>query len=210
MFSRKSSGSLLGLADLGSFTVTLEDEIGRLVRQHGADAVRDATKRHTKKKAGRKQEVDLKHLKEWFDQDADDWLDGLDPLEIRSNYSMAKHVSQLAPSHYQASTHRRVMRKLAARRASIIMIVAWERAEKYRPHADYFRACDALIAANSLMRDRVEWLADNLRGKVERYKERFGEIDSALTIPQIEEALKAPLLPASNSKLAGLLSNYIR
>lgn len=202
--------ALKGLNSLGSLARSLDEELNWLIKQHGSDTVREAAKRLTKKKAGRKQEVDLKHLKEWFDQDADDWLDGLDPFALRSNYAMAKHVSLLAKPHYRASTHRRVMRKLAARRASILMVVAWERAEKYRPHADYFRTCEALIAANPKIQVSVLWLADNFRGKVERYKERFGEIDPALTVTQIEEALNSLQQLAPTARLAGLLSSYTK
>ena len=197
-----------GFFKLGSLALNLDGEIEKLVRRHGPDAVREATKRLTKKKAGRKQAVDLALLKDWFDQDADDLLDGLNPFLRRRNYAMAKFVADQEKPHNRAAAHRRMMRKLALRRKAIAYISAWERAEKIRPFGDYFRACAALEAFDPKWHDLVQWSADNLRSKIERYASRHGEIDPALTVPQIDEALAMPDPPAIGRGLAGLLSSY--
>lgn len=197
-----------GFYSLGSLALNLDGEIEKLVKQHGPDAVREATKRLTKKKAGRKQVVDLNLLRDWFERDGDDLLDGLDPFLLRSNYAMAKFFADQEKPHNRAAAHRRMMRKLALRRKTIAHIMAWERAEKIRPFGDYFRACDVLEAFDSKWHDIAQWSADNLRSKIERYISRHGEIDPALTIPQIDEALARPDPPALGRGLAGLLGAY--
>ena len=197
-----------GFFKLGSLALNLDDQIEKLVRRHGPDAVREATKRLTKKKAGRKQVVDLALLKDWLDQDADDLLDGLNPFERRRNYAMAKFVADQEKPHNRAAAQRRMMRKLALRRKVLAHIHAWQRAEKIRPFGDFFRACDALAAFDPKWHDIAQWSADNLRSKIDRYILRHGEIDPALTVPQIDEALAMPDPPAIGSKLAGLLSAY--
>jgi hypothetical protein len=186
---------------------SLDDQISQLVRQYGADAVREATKRHARKRAGRKQEKDFVLLADWFKQDAVDWLDDRDPFEQRSNYAMAMHVAEQVPPHKRASTHRRLMRKLASRRRSIFLVTAWEIAGRSRPFGDYFRACNALVELDVAFASSVQWMADNVRGKIERYKEQFGEIDPTLTIPDIDEALKPKPLPSLDRSIAGLLGS---
>lgn len=205
MANLNALANLQRLAGIDGVTPSLDDEIKRLANRYGIAAVKTAVKRLPKRKAGRKAENDLVHLEDWFEQDADAWLDGLDPFAARKNYAMAKRVADLAPKHYYLSTQRRVMRKLAIRRKSITLILAWQRAEKSRPYADYLKACDALIAHDPKWRESVEWMADNTRGKIERYKARYGDPDPCMTLSGIDEALNAPMIPDMNKTIAGLL-----
>lgn len=202
------SGAPIG--NLGGFRVTLDDELKRLIGLHGADTVREAIHRLTKKKVGRKQERDLFDLGDWFEQDAVDWLNGRNPLVLRANYAMAKHVADREKPHNRAATHRRIMRKLSAKRKSIMHILAWQRAHELRPFPDYFRAGEALVALDPKWEETVQWSADNVRGKIERYKSKYGEIDLTLTIPQIDEALNVPDLFSTTNGYAGLLSDFAR
>ena len=190
-----ASRNALTDAALGGLKPSLDDEIKRLVQLYGKAAVRNAVSRLPKNKAGRKQENDLAHLKDWFEQDAQDWLNGLDPAKARSNYQMAMHVASLAKPHYYAATLRRVQRKLAKRRHFIGLVMAWQSAEATRPYADYFRAGDAIIAHDDKFGDMVQSIADNARGKIERYKARYGDPDPCMTLAAIDEALNAPMVP---------------
>lgn len=208
MFGLKQTRNALLPQGIPPFVQSLDDAIAQLVRQHGADAVRESVKRSTRKKIGRKQEMDFPLLADWFKQDALDWLDGKDPAALRSNYAMANHVADQAPKHYRASVHRRVMRKLAARRQKTFLFQAWSIAHEARPFGDYLRAGQAVMAIDPKFADMVQWMADNARGKVARYREAFGRIDESLTIPQIEEVLKPSPIPEINRTISGLLGTY--
>lgn len=197
-----------GFFKLGALALDLDGDLQRLIRIHGADVVKDAVKRLTKKRAGRPQVLDLNLLREWFEQDGDDLLDGLNPFLRRRNYAMAKFVADMEKPHNRAAAHRRMMGKLAKRRKLIAHIMAWERAEKIRPFGDYFRACDILAGFDPKWQEITKWSADNLRAKIERYKARYGELDPTLTIPQIDEALAMPDPPTLGRGLAGLLDVY--
>jgi hypothetical protein len=195
--------AMAGLGGLANPNRTLDDEIVRLVRLHGADAVRDAVRRKAMKRKGRKAESDWSILKERIEQDAIDWLDGLDPFALRSNYSVAKEFAKNNPGHSIQATHRRIMGKLARKRKWMVFVSAWLLAEKDRPFSDYFRAASALMEISPGIEESVRWQADRHRGQIERYKEEVGEPDPALSIEQIENALRSrPVLPVTNALAA--------
>lgn len=190
--------------------LSLDGEIQRLVGLYGKAQVRDALKRLPATKKGRKPLQDWKDMQSWITQDAIDWLDGKDPLAERSNYSIAKDIAKKHPGHASVSTHRRLMRKLSEGRHRICVLAAWDLSEKQRPFSDYFRACDAVCSLNEKWRDLVQDIADRQRGMLERYRDRFGDPDPALSIKDIEEALKTPppLPPKINA--LGFLGRAVR
>ncbi|GAA0638058.1 hypothetical protein GCM10009424_10650 [Sphingomonas ursincola] len=173
---------------LAGYRDSLDNQIKRLVDQHGVDAVRDSVKRNTKKKPGRKPENDWPILSEFLAMDAIDWLDGRDPMEIRTNYQLAKYVSERTPGQSPVSTHRRVMQKLADKRLRFILIHAVQHAEYHRPVAEYLRAVAALgeIPNWGLM---MTDLADRARGMLLRYRDLLGEPDMTLPIAMLENDL---------------------
>src|SRR5690606_7347624 len=105
-------------------------ELRFLVLIHGAEEVRAAIKRLTAKKRGRKPERDWPLLLPYIVLDATEWLDGFDPLKGRSNYSIAKEISEAQRGHHVTSTHRRLMKKLSEDRWVMMLDVAEKLAEK--------------------------------------------------------------------------------
>lgn len=174
-------------------TFPLDSEIRRLINIYGKAPVRDAAKRLTAMKQGRKPEKDWQELEEWIEMDARDWLDGRDPFSIRSNYHIAKAISEAKRGQSQIATHRRISKKLSQRRTLFMLMSAWNIAEVNRPFADYFRVCETLAATGAVFAQSITSLADSYRGQIERYRARFGEPDPAMTIKEIEKALLEPL-----------------
>ena len=86
-----------------------------------------------------------------------------------------------------------------------MLLLALQLAEKNRPHGDVFRVVEAMQASKAVFNNFGLSQADSLRGKLERYKERFGAVDPALTVPQIEKALEPDPLIQINKTIAGLL-----
>src|SRR3546814_20858378 len=92
---------------------TVDDDIRRAIARYGADAVKVAVKNATKAKRGRKKEPDWPELREIMEADAREWLAGNDTFTTRSNYSIAKELSERNPGHSIVSTHKRIERKLS-------------------------------------------------------------------------------------------------
>lgn len=199
------------LADLylGTTQKKLEDELQSLISRHGAKAVRDAVLQLTKGKKGRKPEPDWKELQPYLQQDAIDWLNGVDPFSSRTNYSIACEFSEARPGHNRASTQRRIMRKLATRRKVTCLLRAWSISEDERPYADYFRVCEEVASIDEWWGERIFRWSDMQRGALQRFREKHGEPDPSMTIKQIEEIANRPvgLLAslASVSTLGGML-----
>ena len=167
---------------------SLDDQLSRLVAKHGADAVREATKRATAKKRGRKPEKDWLGLKPWVEQDADDWLHGRDPMAIRSNYAVAKAFAEENPGHNRYATKERIERKLRERRRWFMLVIAMERAEAGFPLETYIRALRDLerCAAGQ------GWamMLEQALGKVARYREQFGEPSPEKSFDTIDSELR--------------------
>ncbi|MEQ1714381.1 MAG: hypothetical protein ABL907_00115 [Hyphomicrobium sp.] len=198
------------LARYADLPGTLDEIVGRLVRSHGADAVKSAVKKATVKRKGRKPERDWIALKPWIEMDAQDWLDGCDPFALRSNYFLANQIAASHPGQSTQATHRRVMAKLAKRRKWMAHVAAWHQAEDSRPFADYFRAVDALAELDVGFAESMHYIADMRRGMIERYKNRFGEPTAELTLEQIKEALQTPEFPQLDRTSGGLLGQYLK
>ena len=169
---------------------TLDDEMRHLVTRHGAAAVKKAAIRLTKKRKGRPAEKDWQELKDVLQQDAMDWLDGRDPFKERSNYSVAKDFTYKNPGHNHASTQRRIMKKLSAKRHIMFLLHAYMISEESRPFGDYFRTVDAIALVDARWGQSINNATDRNRGLLQRYRERFGEPDSFLSIAEIDQRMK--------------------
>jgi len=84
------------------------------------------------------------------------------------------------------------MGKLAKKRHLMSLLRAWEISEDSRPFAVYFRAAQALAAHDPKFGELVLQIADMDRGRLERYRETFGEPPAEMTIKAIETVLAQP------------------
>ena len=192
---------------------TLDEEMQSLIARYGSDLVRDSTKRLTKKRKGRKQELDWVKLKDVLQADAIDYLDGKNPFEQRTNYSIANEFADRNPGHNSTATHRRIMRKLSQRRQFYFMIRAWEHCEENRPFGDYFRVVEEFSAVDPKWSANLLKWSDFRRGQLMRYRDTIGEPVSSMTLADISLALSqlsiinaAPMKVTSRGLLAALAS----
>lgn len=194
------------LIDALSQPAGLDDEIARLVRKFGVDAVRDSVKRVAKKRAGRKAEADWPLLGPWLKQDADDWLHDRQPEKLRTSYSIAKAFAEKYPGHDKIATFERVVRKLRKRRRWFYMVTAWQRAEMEYPVEVALRALEEMEAM--WPKERWGMRKDLTIGRLQRYREQFGEVPADMTVDAMEtELLKpdAPKMTPLGSLLAGII-----
>lgn len=181
---------------------TLDDELRSLVARYGADAVREAAKKATVKKRGRRPEKDWPLLRPWLDQDVEDWLAERDPFVARSNYLIAKEYAAEHPGHNPIATAERIERKLREKRRWMLFAVAESRTRKGWPLSVNLKACEGMIDAGK----PHDWtfLLNHSRGVLARYEERFGKPDAALSLDEMEEALRQPLPALGGGGLGGL------
>lgn len=181
----------------------LASEISRLISRYGAKAVREEAKRLGKGQAGRPHERDYWLLKDLIEVDARDWLDGRNPLALRSNKSIASAIARQGGGQSPDATRRRIMRKLSSYRRAWMIVKAMWISELDRPFATYFQVASEVERLPDYA-DSIAVLIDLRRGALERYRERYGEPSPTMTILQIaEEAHRPP--PASEVQSIGRL-----
>lgn len=184
---------------------SLDQELQSLVVRYGADAVREATKRATAKRKGRKPEKDWLFLRDWVEQDTDDWLHDREPTELRSNYAIAKAFAEKHPGHNPFATKERIERKLRDKRRWFMLVRAWERSEAEFSADTYLRSLRELIQ----IAPEKHWssLLEMALGKIARYREQFGEPAPEKSFSTIEEELSAasPTIVGSDFRPLGLL-----
>jgi hypothetical protein len=182
---------------------TLDDELRSLIARHGADPVKEAAKRLVAKKRGRPAEKDWPLLRQWVEQDVQDWLAERDPFEARSNYLIANGFVAKHPGHSPAATVGRIERKLRERRRFMLFAVAVERTSEGWPLAVHLRACAGLVEEGK----PEDWssLLNHPRGVLARYEERFGDAKPSLSLSDMEERLRQPLPGPEGNTLGSIL-----
>ena len=185
------------------FEQSLETDVRMLITRYWEAAVGAAAKQLCKARVGRKLEPDWQFLEAAFHADADAWLDGNDPQILKSNVAVATEFAERHPGHNRASTHRRIMRKLAASRIKFYLIKAWGKSANSRPFADYFRAAHALANHDPTIAEAVTISADMKRGALVRYRSAHGEPPADMTIDQITKlAGRSPTIMTVEGLLA--------
>lgn len=190
----------------------VDDDIRRAINRYGAQAVKDAVKRLTKPKRGRKAERDWPEIDKVIKEDARKWLEGGDPFADRSNYSIAQAYVNEHPGHSHAATQRRIMKKLAEKRVTFTLINAELIGRGGYPHEAYLRALRALT---ELRPDWGIWprILSEAEANIADYTRKFGPIPPDMTMKEVEDGARNALLPASptnsNSGLAGMFRAYM-
>jgi len=91
---------------------TVFDDIDRAIQRYGLEAVKHAVKTRAKRKIGRTQDNDWPIIYPNLSEDAKIWLEGRDPTKVKSNYSIAKLISEAHPGQSVVATHKKIARKL--------------------------------------------------------------------------------------------------
>jgi hypothetical protein len=178
---------------------TVDDDIRRAISRYGADAIKNSVKRLTKAKPGRKPERDWPEITDILVEDARKLLSGGNPFSERTNYAIARDHARKGPAHYVASTHRRMMKKLAEKRVKFTYLHAEIIAE------EEFGVVDYAIFLKRMMEVVPEWerycrekLGDVVRA-ISEYASKFDENPKDLTLAEVEAKAKQPILGAALS-----------
>ncbi|MEM6898806.1 MAG: hypothetical protein AAF583_03400 [Pseudomonadota bacterium] len=164
----------------------LKAGLGRLLRMFGAEAVEVELKRQTGPKIGRPAiDDDWQDLEQTLLEDAMIWLKGGDPLAERSNYSLAKAISERQPAVYRQSTHRRVMGKLAEKRLYYILVSAEHLSEQNLPIDDYLRTLSAL-ASGPFLTEIWRTRLDLAQATLNEFKLQYGDPGPTATMEEIQ------------------------
>lgn len=194
---------------------TVDDDIRRVIWRYGAEAVKNAVKKATKAKLGRKKEPDWPELREIIEADARDWLAGNDPFAARTNYAIAKAFAERTPGQSAVSTHKRIERKLSKgpydRRWFTLASAEIQSRDAY-PFEVHIRALEALSELPESSRPEI-WKAslDSARATVADYEAREGKAPAAkMTFREIEEAVRKASLAAliAPPPRRGLFANH--
>jgi hypothetical protein len=191
---------------------TVDDDIRRAISRYGVQAVKDAVKRQTKAKRGRKAEKDWPEIDKVLKEDARKWLDGGDPFADRSNYSIAQAYANQNPGHSHAATHRRIMNKLAEKREIFTLINAYVISQNEYPYSAHLRTLRALIAFDGTG-SHWEKSLELAEGSIADYTAKHGPPSDILTMKEVEHGAKNSLtdmLLKGSSKPQGLLGMYAR
>jgi len=116
----------------------LDFEVSRLCDIYGKPAVEAAIKRH-KGKRGRRTIYDHDRMASFYRQDARDWLDGRDPMELRKSNSIAMRFARANPEGMttENSITSRIVRNLKRNRHQIMLHVAITMAQNEYPYLTY-------------------------------------------------------------------------
>ena len=183
-------------------TVSLEEEMRRLVRAHGPEAVRKATKAATARKRGRRADKDWELLRPFVSQDAADWLAGVDPFSVRTSYSIAQQIAETHRGHSRQATFQRVYRKLRKRRRSFVYATALATSESEFPFELHFRALRELAQADPEHNEVWHRILEQKLAALTQYREVHGEPEVATSW---KELMSLPRYPANS--LGRLLSS---
>jgi hypothetical protein len=199
----KAVKALLGTNALASFTMpqmdlvgpTIHDDIRRAIQRYGAEVVKGAVKEATKAKRGRPREPDWPELREVIRADALEWLAGRDPFTARSNYAIAKEFAQRKPGHYQASTHKRIERKLSRGphdRRWFTLVMAENLSRDGFPYTAHLRAIDAVASLPGMKSAETwRWMLDRARSTIADYEAREGKPpDPTMSFAEVDEAVR--------------------
>lgn len=175
---------------------TVDDDVRRIIARYGPEAVKQAVKSQTKTRRGRPEEADLKLLKPYFEEDARIWLEGVDPIAIRSNYSIAKKISEDFRGQSSQATHRRIMNKLKQiRKQQILLSALYQSMDEY-PFSIYLKALEELSDLAEKRKHDSPWkqMRKIALQHIEDYKRKVGDPKPELSISEIEKATRDALL----------------
>jgi len=176
---------------------TVDDDLRRIIKRYGRDAVLDAIKREGKKKRGRKAQPDWPELSKVLEEDARTLLEGGDPFPERTNYSIATAYAEANPGHSRAATHRRILRKLSQKRVILTLLSAHQVSHDQYPfeaHLGILRRID---------REKPDWAWSDLVALAETavrdYTAKHGPPEPAMTMKEIENGAREIMLPERGS-----------
>jgi hypothetical protein len=187
--------------------LSVDADIQRLIRQHGAEKVHEAIRRRTARKLGRPPTGDWSELGDTLRQDAREWLEGGDPFGSRSNYSIAQEFTKRHRGQSDEATFRRIMGKLSKRRRYYALVEAVWLSQDHYPHAANLRAVREL-AGGEVLRDVWQDFLRIHDNALTEYEKKFGEPPADMTMKEVltaaAERTAPKISPRQHNVLQGL------
>ena len=172
-------------------TQSLEQELGALIFKHGKPAVKDAVNKLTKAKRGRPPDKDWPLLRAEMEQDARDWISGVNPVKRRKNYGIAQRFAEANKGQSFLAKHRRIMGKLAERRSWMGLVTAYEltRSGHEFAYTDHVRVLKELARRFS---DESVWhqILDFANRAIEMFQQLNGAVPDGLSMTAVEDRNK--------------------
>ena len=124
----------------------VDHDLLKVIQTHGLAAVREAIPRVTSGRSGPKNIDDWSVLRPILQKDVEDWINGIDPFQERSDYLIAKRFAEENPGHSEESTRKRIVRKLKRKdsRRFFILTAALVNVRDGHPHELYLKALNEL------------------------------------------------------------------
>jgi hypothetical protein len=192
----------------------VEGEVRHLIRRYGFQKTKDALDRQTHRKPGTKLKEDWKILEPLLKADARSWLEGGDPFNERSDYSIAKWFAEKHPDQNVEfdSTLRRIKRRLSKDRRYHALVEAFWLSEAY----SYEIQLRVLSELCSLARSGAGWrnALKTAEETLSDYRTKFGAPPANMTMRELEvaaaEARVAELTARKGNILGDLLGGRPR
>lgn len=186
-----------------SVPAELTQELERLGSRFGPAVVREEAKRLAKGKRGNKPKSDLVRLLATFEADALDVLEGRDPTQIRTNYSIAREFADQFPdqSVESESIVKRIERKLRKDRLKFAGRGAFWIAERRYPFPFCIEIYENYKKYGSISEEYMKFLDDDLN----RYRNFFGEPPKEMTFGEIR-AILSKSVPKQSSNFLQMLA----
>ena len=194
--------SLLNVSDV-------ENDVRHLIRRYGVQATKDALNRQTNHKPGTKLKEDWQILDAFLKADARRWLEGRDPFNERSDYSIAKWFAENHPGKNVEfdSTLRRIKRRLSKDRRYYALVEAFWLSETYshQMQLKVLRELCRVPRSGATWRNALKKAEDTLSD----YRTFFGAPHANMKMRELEvaaaEARTAELVARKRNILGDLL-----
>ncbi len=176
---------------------SVEDDLRRAINRYGKKAVLDAAKKLAKPKRGRPRINDWSDLRDVVRADAEEWLEGGDPIARRSNYSIAKEFAECHPGQSPISTHQRIERKLAKKPYDRRWHMLATAESLTRHHYSYILHIRALEELGAIDNGHPMWIAmlSAARSDLADYEAKTGDRpDIELTMKEVQDVARDALL----------------
>lgn len=187
---------------------TVDDDVRRIIARYGADAVKEAVKAQTKPKRGRKPEKDWPLLWPYIVRDAREFLDGGDPFERWSDWSIANDYAKEKPGQSPSATVKRILGRLKEKRRIFMLIEAERISRTDYPFAVNLRALTELTRAER----HPVWASMYARAQkhIDDYTAKYGAPpDEEFPIAKVEILAEMPVPKAEVARYGGLIGQAL-
>lgn len=174
---------------------TVEDDVSRAIGRYGAEAVKAAAFKLTKRPRGNPGIDPFPDLFPFLQQDAREWLAGDDPFVTRKDnaiavaYAESKGIKEYEANKKRAERFLRGERANGKGRRFWALFIAWrDTRDGQYPYAAHLRAIEALRDLEP--EQPWSWYLDDAHRHIRDYEAKHGPPDAWLSIKEIEDGAR--------------------